>query len=959
MLKKLMSKNKFSLMFLFLLLSMALTSIGFCSWSIYKEFGVYSKNVVDPVCYIKRSDGNVEYYRIEDALDDAKSGEEIYCYVGKNPTITRDCEIKRGVSLIIPFSDTASYGQRSFDGSAVFGDDVSKKENLKNTVTIAKNVTMQVNGGKIMVGGQLGTKGAGLSGQTSGAFSQILMDANSKILFDSSSSNLLDLYGYIKETTKNNGSYIEMKAGETKMPFVVYDFRGGANTVGVYNYGASPFSVFDMPNVTPTIKFEYNAKITGYADLYAGNKHNLTTIKILDKSKALMNFSTSNSYLIAKRQQADPLYNSSKSYTDGTYTRLDFYNGLNSGNLEMKVQGTTVTTTSVLFPLSFKFHVYLHSGNYNLVTKMKIMTGAKLVVDDNSTLIANKDLIVYKEFNDQSKISPLYPNKGEGEFIIKGDAMINSPFGGKIITTNDKENDANLNVNTSTLSVTSKEAYNTSTFNAFIGKVEGDYPVTEPGIINLNTNGSTSFNNLEKTIYYSLKTDNFFVKATNLGEYKMIFHLKGGTIDGTTNDIEQTYKIAKDSTTIRGISLADPVKKYYRFDGWFIDDDDTKPAIGQTVSKGQTIHLYAHYSLANYHINYMVVYDDEEGKIFDSSHFKQTFNYNELDWTLETPVDPEYHFYGWYVNNDLTNTVVKITKEMGYQDINLYGVFSKSVVCKVSFDANGHPDYFNDLESSNILTSDPKNVKLPTSLYDDDPTKEYYLIGFEDEKGNLFDPNTYGTFTSDVLVLKAKWGNKFTITYNVCKSINNNGKHSELTSQVHDYIKPGEDIQLRNESSFADDFGASNVDEEDFKTEYVLRSWESEGKSYNLNETYQNVHSDLRFNGVYSKSIKYKLTIIIEGSNMDSRKGKSVTITSNSFGELVYKVPNKNEDINEVFYVELGDSINFKMDKKPDWKLTIYWKISGGINKSGNTDNAVNETWTMVDAASTIDVNYY
>lgn len=815
MLKKLMSKNKFSLMFLFLLLSMALTSIGFCSWSIYKEFGVYSKNVVDPVCYIKRSDGNVEYYRIEDALDDAKSGEEIYCYVGKNPTITRDCEIKRGVSLIIPFSDTASYGQRSFDGSAVFGDDASKKENLKNTVTIAKNVTMQVNGGKIMVGGQLGTKGAGLSGQTSGAFSQILMDQNSKILFDSSSSNLLDLYGYIKETTKNNGSYIEMKAGETKMPFVVYDFRGGANTVGVYNHGASPFSVFDMPNVTPTIKFEYNAKITGYADLYAGNKHNLTTIKILDKSKALMNFSTSNSYLIAKRQQANPLYNSSKSYTDGTYTRLDFYNGLNSGNLEMKVQGTTVTTTSVLFPLSFKFHVYLHSGNYNLVTKMKIMTGAKLVVDDNSTLIANKDLIVYKEFNDQSKISPLYPAKDEGEFIIKGDATINSAFGGKIQTSNDKKNDANLNVNTSTLSVTSKEAYNTDSIGAFFGKVEGKYPVTETGKINLNTNGNTSINNLEKTIYYSLYTDNFFIKATNLGEYKMIFHLNGGTIDGSTNDIEQTYKIAKESTTIRGISLADPVKKYYQFDGWFIDD--TKPAIGQTVYKGDTLHLYAHYSFANYHINYMVVYDDEEGKLFDTSSFKDTFNYKELDLALETPVDPEYHFYGWYVNNDLTNTIDKITQEMGYQDINLYGVFSKSVVCKVTFDANGHPDYFNNLESFNILTSDPKNVKLPTSQYDDDdPTKEYYLIGWEDENGKLFNKETYA-FKNETLLLKAKWGNKFTLKYV--------DRNSQQIGNI-EYYKSGSSAFIKGSSEIGEENAVvEDVDPKKYKIVYTISSW--------------------------------------------------------------------------------------------------------------------------------------
>lgn len=918
MLKKLMSKNKFSLMFLFLLLSMALTSIGFCSWSIYKEFGVYSKNVVDPVCYIKRSDGNVEYYRIEDALDKAKSGEEIYCYVGKNPTITRDCEIKSGVSLIIPFSDTAAYGQRSYDGPASFGDDTNRKENLKNTVTIAKNVTMQVNGGKIMVGGQLGTKGAGLSGQTSGAFSQILMDQNSKILFNSSSSNLLDLYGYIKESTKDNGSYIEMKAGETKMPFVVYDFRGGANTVGVYNYGASPFSVFDMPNITPKIKFEYNARITGYADLYAGNKHNLTTIKILDKSKALMNFSTTNSHLIAKRQQANPLYNSNNSFSDGTYTRLDFYNGLESGNLEMKVQGTKVTTTNVLFPLSFKFQIYLHSGNYNLVTKMKIMTGAKLVVDDNSTLIANKDLIVYKEFNDQSKIPPLYPTTsetiGEGEFIIKGDATINAPFGGKIITTNDKENDANLNVNTSTLSVTSKEAYNSKTAGAFFGIVEGEYPVTETGKINLNINGNTSINNLEKTIYYSLYSDNFFIKATNLGEYKIIFHLNGGTIDGSTNDIEQTYKIAKKETTIRGISLADPVKKYYRFEGWFIDD--TTPAIGQKVSKGQTLHLYAHYKLADYNINYMVVYDDEEGKLFDTSNFKQTFNHDELDLTLETPADPGYHFYGWYVNNDLTNTIDTITKEMGYQDINLYGVFSKSFVCKVTFDANGHPDYFDDLESSNIVTSDPTKVKLPTSKFDnDDPTKEYYLDGFEDEKGNLFNPNTYGNFSSDSLVLKAKWKTKALINF-MSKEVNGND------AIIKRYYRKGDTIFINNDEFIASDY---YYQDESNNVRFDFKEWQLNGVTIDT-LTFKSEFEEGSINNAVAQYLEVnRHTFKINKPYLVSNPNISISIRKKMDNNIIYeKTLNKDPNYDTVNNISVGDLVEIVIPVCRYGALGIY-----------------------------------
>lgn len=938
MLKKLLSKNKFSLMFLFLLLSMALTSIGFCSRSIYKEFGVYSKNVVDPVCYIKRNDGNVEYYRIEDALDKAKSGEEIYCYVGKNPIITRDCEIKSGVSLIIPFSDTDAYGQRKYDGPASFGDDANRKENLKNTVTIAKNVTMKVNGGKIMVGGQLGTKGAGLSGQTSGAFSQILMGQNSKILFDSSSSNLLDLYGYIKESTKNNSSYIEITAGEVKMPFVVYDFRGGTNTVGVYRYGASPFNIFDMPNITPTIKFNSKSKIIGYADLYAGDKHNTTDINILGKSNSLLNFSSENSYLIAKRQQKDPLYNSSGSFTDGTYTRLDFYNGLNSGNLELKVSNQTVSTKNVFFPYSFKFQTYLHNGNYNLSTKMKIMTGSTFVVDDNSSLIINNELVVYSKFEDKSKVPPNYPTAEEGEFTINGDSVINSTFAGKINTSNTKENDANLSVNTSNFSITSKEGNNNSYGNIFLGKIDNPYDVSENGKIYLNNSGSTSYAGLEKTIYYSLKTDNFFVKASNLGEYKLIFNLEGGTIEGSSAKIEKVYKIAKDSTILRGISIEDPFKKYYKFDGWYLVDGT--PAIGKEVKKGQTLELYAHYSLADYNINYMIVYDDDENKQYDASHFKRTFNRDELDLDLPVPVDPEYNFYGWYIGNDLTNTISKITLEMGYQDINLYGVFSKSVVCKVTFDANGHPDYFNNLESFNIATSDSKKVKLPPSLHNEDPTKEYYLEGFEDENGKMFVPENYGTFSNDSLVLKAKWALKNSVTYH--------DRHGNATGDV-DYFYKTQNIHFRSEDSL------TNIEKtyEDNSNKNVHKSYTFNGftdtlngdKKYDFDLFSDIIMGDFNFKvyPTYSVISKHLLSFSIDAEI----KAQSDGSYNLSYLDLNHSLSGKKGGGED--YIEPGTLVTFTANAQSYlyWFKDTYfnWTINGVASfiegtSSGNTKNA-------------------
>lgn len=842
MLKRLILKNKFSLMFLFLLLTMVISTIGFCSWSIYKEFGVYSQNIVDPVCYIKRSTGNVNYYRVEDALDEAKSGEEIYCYIGKNPTITRNCEIKNGVSLIIPFDDNALYGQREFDGSTSFGDTENKVANLKNTLTIAKNVTLSVNNGKIKIGGQLGTKGTGLSGQTSGAYCQIVMSDNSKILFNNNSSNLIDAFGYIKEATKDNGSYIEMKGGEVKMPFVVYDFRGGTNTVGVYRKGISPFSVFDFPNISPKIKFEYNASITGYADLYASNQHNTTTIKILGKSNSLLNFSNSNSYLIAKRNQPDPLFNSDSSYTDGTYTRLDFYNGLNSGNLKMKVASATVSTQDVLFPFSFKFHVYLHNGDYNLDTKMKLMTGAKLVVDDGASLNINSEFTIYHEFSDRSEIGPLYPNKSEGEFIVKGDVNLNSTFAGNIKTINDKANDCYVYANAQNYSINSKEGSNTRKFNAYVGNITNQYTINEVGNIYLSDNGTISYNGLAKNnVYFSMNTDDFFIKAENLSNYTLEFNLEGGSIDGSAPSFTREYKMAKDSMVLKGFSVGEPYKKYYKFDGWFLADGTS--AIGYTIKKGETLKLYAHYSLANFSINYFIEYDDDENKRYDTSAFKTTFNYDELDLDLPIPTDPGYSFYGWFLNEDLNNTISKITREIGYQDINLYGVFSDSTICKVTFDSNGHDDYFENLHSFNIVTSNPTKVEIPKSLYDYEPTKEYYLIGWEDENGKLFNNETYGALKNETLLLKAKWGNKFTLKY----ADRNNKQIGDI-----EYYKAGASAFIRGASEIGEENAiVEDIDPEKYKVAYTVIAWEdSDNNIVNFYDNYV-IQQDTVLKGKY------------------------------------------------------------------------------------------------------------
>ncbi len=972
----------YNYLFLGLILIFSFTMVGLSSWNVFDMFNLDYVNL-EPVCFNAKQN-NKEYYTIEGALKNAKSGDTIYTYIGKNPTIRKSVEIKSGVTLCIPFENTNNTwnGKQSGqdtskwfdDGGGNFADcdsgSVAKRR--KNSIKIAKNVTL-TNKGNLYIGGVLGQENAGLSGHTSGAYCELTMDSNSQLI----NTGTIQCLGYIKEVEKNNNSKLFAQSGKIYTPFVVHDFRGGTSTVGTYQDGkVSPFSVFSMPNIQVQSKFTYDSNLIGLADLYTGSvsffgieikaQHNCTDINIIGKSSSLIMLADKNAYLEAKYDSSSALF--TKNDTDSK-TIMNLYGGASNGAMKMEVtllkQKKTINTSNVLFPISYKYDISLYNGTYNFTTPIKLLNGSKLFIDNSAYLNVNSDFIIYsKEFIDVAYGGIQYPKKPNAELIANGSITYNKANGGLTQTLSTKANLSYIYENSSTLSISSREGYGTRDGLSF--PFTPTQTIEETAQAKLATTSGSSIGNLEKTVYVSESGKDYFVKASNLGKYTINYHLDGGSVDGetATNDIiTKEYPILKDKeNTLTDYALSSPKKRFYSFSGWRRDSPTGASASGQKVRDGTKLDVYASYELKTYSITYNVQY--AEG-LEMSDKYQNTnpteFTLKNLPLTISKPTDGNLEFYGWYFNNDTSKETLEITEDMegvGYDDIGVNGYFSDKTMCAIRFDANGHDDYFENLASFNTVSNDPTAVILPDkSLYDDDPTKEYYLIGWEDPNGNMF-PGTHKVFETKTLVLKAKWGNKLTVTYNVQKAINNGGKHGETSGQVIDFIKPGESFILRNEGSFNDDFGTSFVEDENFKSNYTLSKWECNGEMLELNSTYSDIRSNLILNGVYIKDIRYKLTIIVEGSSNPTRQGKIVTISSNSFGSLKFEVPKKNNDITQIYYVSVGDNIKFNMSGKGFWDTTIYWKVSGGINENGNTDGDVNKTWIMTSNAVTIDVNW-
>ncbi len=446
----------------------------------YTSVTVEAPVTIKAVAYI--SGGGRNYYTIESALNKNTSG-TIYTVIGANPTIKNSCTIASGVTLTMPFeldSNGVEVYKVSDDISITTNktgfadrDGTNIKANLKNKVTIT-NATLTVNGA-LNIGGLTGTEGNGVAGQTTGSYTQISMSNNTKILIEGGT---LNCYGYIKQTTNNAiDSQVVVGTKDTvgtiNAPFVVYDYRGGSSTVGTYAQNGSsyvnmytspnnitpnicPFMVYDMPNIQTQLRINYQGVLKGLADLYTGEmkfdipvigevgsdaQHNRTSPTIIANSNSIIDLANADSFALTKYE---PKWNSSgtESYTvsDGVNgrTTIDLFNGASSGalKLSLSVMGKTISidTSKVLLPINWKFDISLNNGSYTFGTKMKLMTGAKIVVNDDATLDVNSEFIVYSSFTDNCPLGYQYPKKNAAEFIVNGTANINNSFGGKIKT---------------------------------------------------------------------------------------------------------------------------------------------------------------------------------------------------------------------------------------------------------------------------------------------------------------------------------------------------------------------------------------------------------------------------------------------------------------------------------------------------------------------------------------------
>lgn len=361
------------------------------------------------------------YYTIEDALFNSKSGDTVEFISAAKEVSFAPLDIataiyadnayrtvKAGVTLKLASDEdsSAKIGKPTYgNGVGNYVDTDSSK--IKYKLILNESTVLEVYG-NILIQGLLGVNGPGLSGHTSGNHSQIINNGTINL---NSGANL-DLRGYIK-----GAGTIEARSGAiVYSPFVVYDYRGGTNTVTVYKKGKiAPFRIYEMPNIQCKYSIIYGAKSMGYLDLYASIQHRTDTATIIGSSNAMLIMEDTSSHIIK------------------TYSKIDNGIGMTSltitgkakmGTLEITVSGVTVSMTDVRFPMPWNYSINVGDGikqtTFTVGDNYKMMTGATVNVKKNATVNLTGTLLIYKSFTDTPFGGTVYPNKGAAKLNVEG-----------------------------------------------------------------------------------------------------------------------------------------------------------------------------------------------------------------------------------------------------------------------------------------------------------------------------------------------------------------------------------------------------------------------------------------------------------------------------------------------------------------------------------------------------------
>ena len=442
--------------------SFLLANISYSAWNISngspeKEF-VFNVSNKNSVAYfydtnnIKREFGSVAS-ALAVAANYANDSNKILVVVKPDTTGNvkiGDCTIAANVTLLINYKDVKStradkdlgdeYTGNASNGST-FGDVTGSKSKIylngKRTIN---------NGGALIIGGETGQDGALFQGGTIGNCAELNVDAGGSI----DCSGEIISYGFIHDLLEgkrsdNESAIVIHKGGKVSEPLTRYTWPGGSEALlSMKPNKIFPCNVFDLPNIRAPMLFEYGSKLIGKGKIHAFKNFftaeadiitqddNIGFLQLKEKGRKATSSDKWTGNAGSVLFDADDRANDKKTTSDSTHyvnhkTKIKAMGDASISGVSVTVSVETLDTREGYLPISGIFDIELQKACFNVMYDTKILPGANVVVNSDSSLTFKKNLVVYSSTTDKNgnKMNP-YAFNGQTNFENNGTLKMES-----------------------------------------------------------------------------------------------------------------------------------------------------------------------------------------------------------------------------------------------------------------------------------------------------------------------------------------------------------------------------------------------------------------------------------------------------------------------------------------------------------------------------------------------------
>lgn len=281
--------------------------------------------------------GGQRFADLNEAIAYAQANGQSKITLAADGSISGTYTIPAGITLLIPFDAAETLYTNA--PAAIRTAPASKPF---RTLTMAANSSITLaSGAAISVGGQYFAAGGSQSGKMVGPYGCIRMESGSAITVQDGAS--LYAWGFIS----GNGAVTVERGGSVYEWYQILDFRGGSASLDIKNK-VFPFNQYAVQNIEVPLTVYTGASETAYAAMYANKRTYNSSISFIGAGSL---FELTSGSL-------------TKAYDGSTDRMIYTIDGeANLKNLNLKLAGMSVNSSSYVLPLTNNMTIDLKSGS--------------------------------------------------------------------------------------------------------------------------------------------------------------------------------------------------------------------------------------------------------------------------------------------------------------------------------------------------------------------------------------------------------------------------------------------------------------------------------------------------------------------------------------------------------------------------------------------------------------------